>query len=42
MNQNYSINYFTPSESTIAVIKQYAYVFRTLKVDGKYVPFCLN
>lgn len=42
MNQNYSINYFTPSEKTIAIIKQYAYTFRTLNVDGNYVSFCLN
>lgn len=42
MNQNYSLNPFIPSEDTLAVIKQYAYTFRPLLVDGKYIPFLLN
>lgn len=42
MNQNYSINSFVPSEDTLAVIKQFAYTFRPLLVDGKYVPYFMN
>ena len=42
MNQNYPINYFMPSESTLSIIRQYAHSFRTLNVEGKYIPVFLN
>lgn len=42
MNQNYPANYFSPSERTLEIIRQYARTFRPLLVDGKYIPFCLN
>lgn len=31
-----------PSERTIRIIKQIAYTYRTIKMNGKYEVFCLN
>ena len=31
-----------PSERTIQIIKQIAYTYRTIKMNGKYEVFCLN
>ena len=31
-----------PSEKTIRLIKQIAYTYRTVKLNGKYEAFCLN
>lgn len=42
MKQHYSINSFTPNETTLDIIKQFAYTYRPLLVDGRRIPFCLN
>jgi hypothetical protein len=44
MKQSYLIPSFSfnPSEQVIATIKQFAYTFRPIEVDGKYEAFCLN
>ena len=31
-----------PSERTIKIIKQIAYTYRAIKMNGKYEVFCLN
>ncbi len=31
-----------PSERTINIIKQIAYTYRAIKMNGKYEAFCLN
>ncbi len=42
MNQNYTFNYFTPSESTLENIRQFARTFRPMMVEGRYIPFDRN
>jgi|GEM_PF-2245488 fructose/tagatose bisphosphate aldolase len=44
MKQSYLIPSFNfnPSEETLAVIRQFAYTFRPVEVDGRYEEFCLN
>lgn len=44
MKQSYLIPSFNfmPSEETLAIIRQYAYTFRPIVVDGKYEKFFLN
>ena len=42
MTQHYSINTFTPSSANIDIIRQFAYTYRPIISDGKYVPFFLN
>ena len=41
------VNIFTPeelkpSEKTLALIRQIAYTYRALKINGKMKPYCLN
>jgi hypothetical protein len=41
------MNYFTsdnlqPSEKTLNIIRQIAYTYRTIKMRGKTVSYCLN
>ena len=41
------MQYFTleetkPSETTLNIIRQIAYTYRVLKMDGKTLPYCLN
>lgn len=31
-----------PSERTIQIIKQIAYTYRAMKMNGKYEVYCLN
>lgn len=31
-----------PSDKTISIIKQIAYTYRVMKMNGKYEVFCLN
>lgn len=44
MKQSYLIpNFnFNPSEEVLAIIRQFAYTFRPMEVDGQYEPFSLN
>ncbi|MDO4172458.1 MAG: hypothetical protein Q4E63_00180 [Prevotellaceae bacterium] len=42
MKQRYSTYSFTPSKATIEIIRQFAYTYRPILVEGKYIPFCLN
>ena len=36
------MKYFTPSEKTLQIIRQIAYTYRVIKVNGKNEVFCLN
>ena len=42
MKQRYSTNTFTPSSATLDIIRQFAYTYRPVMSNGKYVPFFLN
>lgn len=44
MKQSYLFPYFSfdPSEQVLATIRQFAYTFRPVNVDGKYEPFSVN
>lgn len=42
MIQHYSINTFTPSSASIDIIRQFAYTYRPVTVNGKYIPLSLN
>lgn len=42
MKQRYSISDFTPSQSTLDIIRQFAYTYRPVISNGKCVPFFLN
>lgn len=40
--QNFTLEECRPSEHTLNLIRQIAYTYRVLKVNGKYEPYCLN
>ena len=44
MKQSYLIPSFNfnPSEETLAIIRQFAYTFRPIQVEGEYESFTLN
>lgn len=42
MIQHYPSNKFMPSQSTIDIIRQFAYNYRPIVSNGKCIPFFLN
>lgn len=42
MKESYSIGSFEPKEATLALIRQFAYTYRTIQVGGQYFAFSLN
>lgn len=42
MKHNYSTSNFTPSNSVLDVIRQFAYTYRTLTVGGQRMALYLN
>lgn len=42
MKKSYSIGSFKPKEATLALIRQFAYTYRTIQVGDQYIAFSLN
>lgn len=39
---NFTSEKLQPSENTLNIIRQIAYTYRTMKLRGKVVNYCLN
>lgn len=42
MTNCFTYDDWKPSETTLRLIRQFAYAYRTYKVNGRYEPYCLN